>query len=221
MALLSLHPPPSLWRGPSPSPAALRPPPPPETAAPPSPEGPFIPTMADIVAASRRQNMRLEIQTAGPLFRVIGTSMAEGGTELGRAEGILRPWTGGLILHLDSMKMSPATLRIERSIFGLGLFIGGAAVRHGFDSGCRRAELLAINDSDLYHSKVRTELGFLFGEGLGGFSRKGADSWSDSTRGWGSGRCERWTGRLQGIWRTCWCGEEEGRGWRPPLKTSW
>ncbi|CAA7399410.1 unnamed protein product [Spirodela intermedia] len=158
---LSLHLPPSLWRGPSPSPAALRPPPPPSPS--PSPEVPFIPTMADIVAASRRQNMRLELQTAGPLFRVIGTSTAEGGTELGRAEGILRPWTGGLILHLDSMKMSPATLRIERSIFGLGLFIGAAAVRHGFDSGCRRAELLAINDSDLYHSKLvrfYTRMGF-------------------------------------------------------------
>ncbi|KAK7269929.1 hypothetical protein RIF29_22741 [Crotalaria pallida] len=49
---------------------------------------------------------------------------------------------------------------MEKSIFGLGLFIGVVAIRHGYDCGCKTAQLLAINDSDLYHSKVvrlRTE----------------------------------------------------------------
>ncbi|KAK1323406.1 hypothetical protein QJS10_CPA02g00396 [Acorus calamus] len=43
---------------------------------------------------------------------------------------------------------------MKRSIFGLGLFIGAVAVRHGFDCGCTRSELLAIYDSNLYHSKL-------------------------------------------------------------------
>lgn len=43
---------------------------------------------------------------------------------------------------------------MERSIFGIGLFIGAVAIRYGYDCGCRTAELLAINDTDLYHSKV-------------------------------------------------------------------
>uniref|UniRef100_A0A7N0UXU5 Acyl-CoA N-acyltransferase n=1 Tax=Kalanchoe fedtschenkoi TaxID=63787 RepID=A0A7N0UXU5_KALFE len=52
---------------------------------------------------------------------------------------------------------------MEKSIFGIGLFLGAVAIRHGFDSGCRKAELLAINDSDLYHSKLvrfYTRIGF-------------------------------------------------------------
>jgi hypothetical protein len=52
------------------------------------------------------------------------------------------------------MRMSRATLQMERSIFGLGLFLGAVLIRHGFDQGCVRAELLAINDTPLYHSKV-------------------------------------------------------------------
>lgn len=43
---------------------------------------------------------------------------------------------------------------MEKSIFGIGLFIGAVAIRHGYDCGCTTAELLAINDSDLYHSKL-------------------------------------------------------------------
>lgn len=67
----------------------------------------------------------------------------------------MRPWIDGKVLHLDSIKMSKATIGLDnKSIFGLGLFVGAAAVRHGYDCGCTRAELLAINDSDLYHSKV-------------------------------------------------------------------
>lgn len=48
---------------------------------------------------------------------------------------------------------------MERSIFGIGLFIGAVAIRYGYDCGCSTAELLAINDSPLYHSKV---LSFLY-----------------------------------------------------------
>ncbi|KAJ6812946.1 uncharacterized protein M6B38_146420 [Iris pallida] len=119
-----------------------------------------IPTMSDIMDASRAQGVRLQLRTLGPFFRV----EAEGEEEpLGRAEGVIRSWVGGKVLHLDSIRMRKETLGMERSIFGLGLFIGAVAVRHGFDSGCDRAELLAINDSPLYHSKLvrfYTRMGF-------------------------------------------------------------
>ncbi|MQL70240.1 hypothetical protein Taro_002523 [Colocasia esculenta] len=134
-------------------PSRLAPASPPTTSAVPR-SGPFIPTMPDIEEAARAQNLRLELRTLGPFFRVRGLSLDKAGAELGRAEGVVRPWAGGWVLHLDSMRMSRATLGMERSIFGLGLFVGAAAVRHGFDRGCRRAELLAINDTDLYHSKL-------------------------------------------------------------------
>lgn len=139
-------------------------------AAPTSP-GPALPTMADIMAASRAQGLRVRLRTVGPLFRVTAAAARGGGegeeeeaVELGRAEGAVRPWLGGAVLHLDSMRMARASLSVpDRPLFGLGMFLGAVAVRHGFDAGCRRAELLAIDDTPLYHAKLvrfYTRMGF-------------------------------------------------------------
>ncbi|KAF0930579.1 hypothetical protein E2562_033577 [Oryza meyeriana var. granulata] len=140
----------------------------PLTPASPAARAAVLPTMADIMAASRAQGLRVRLSTLGPFFRV--TAARRGGEgeeeeeELGRAQGVVRPWPGGAVLHLDSMRMSRATLRVpDRPLFGLGLFLGAVAVRHGFDAGCKRAELLAINDTPLYHSKLirfYTRMGF-------------------------------------------------------------
>ncbi|KAI6701479.1 hypothetical protein NL676_015803 [Syzygium grande] len=121
-----------------------------------------FPTMTDIISASTAQNLDIELKTLGPFFRITARSM-DTRRELGRAEGLIRVWTGGKILHLDSIRLRRETLGMERSIFGIGLFIGAVAIRHGYECGCGRAELLAINDSDLYHSKLvrfYTRIGF-------------------------------------------------------------
>uniref|UniRef100_A0A8I6Y8M1 Uncharacterized protein n=1 Tax=Hordeum vulgare subsp. vulgare TaxID=112509 RepID=A0A8I6Y8M1_HORVV len=133
--------------------------------SPPTPGTGRLPTMADIMAASRAQGLRMRLSTFGPLFRVTATRVGgDGDVELGRAEGAVRPWPGGAVLHLDSMRMSRATLEVpNRPLFGLGIFLGAVTVRHGFDAGCVRAELLAINDTPLYHKKLvkfYTRMGF-------------------------------------------------------------
>ncbi|KAK3011924.1 hypothetical protein RJ639_010502 [Escallonia herrerae] len=112
-----------------------------------------MPTMYDILDSSKAQKLELRLQTLGPFFRITAKS-SETQNELGRAEGLIRVWLGGKILHLDSIRLRRETLGMEKSIFGIGLFIGAVAIRYGYDCGCRTAELLAINDSDLYHSKV-------------------------------------------------------------------
>ncbi|KAL4383422.1 hypothetical protein GQ457_15G013010 [Hibiscus cannabinus] len=109
--------------------------------------------MSDILASSKAQNLDLQLQTLGPFFRITAKTL-ETNRELGRAEGLIRVWFGGKILHLDSIRLKRETLGMERSIFGIGLFIGAVAIRYGYDCGCNTAELLAINDSDLYHSKL-------------------------------------------------------------------
>ncbi|XWS54680.1 hypothetical protein CRYUN_Cryun10bG0110400 [Craigia yunnanensis] len=111
------------------------------------------PSMSDILAASRAQNLDLQLQILGPFFRVTAKSLVTN-RELGRAEGLTKVWFGGRILHLDSIRLKRETMGMERSIFGIGLFIGAVAIRYGYDCGCKTAELLAINDSDLYHSKL-------------------------------------------------------------------
>ncbi|KAL5855324.1 hypothetical protein ACOSQ4_005126 [Xanthoceras sorbifolium] len=112
-----------------------------------------IPSMADIVAASRAQNLDLRLQTLGPFYRITA-KILETQNELGKAEGLIRVWLGGRILHLDSIRLRRETLGMERSIFGIGLFVGAVAIRYGYECGCTTAELLAINDSDLYHTKL-------------------------------------------------------------------
>ena len=118
-----------------------------------APRGEEFPTMAEILAAGEAQNISLRLQTLGPFFRITAKSL-ESQREIGKAEGLIRVWLRGRILHLDSIRLKRESLGMEKSIFGLGLFIGAVAIRYGYDCGCRTAELLAINDSDLYHSKV-------------------------------------------------------------------
>ncbi|XP_059647890.1 uncharacterized protein LOC132294153 [Cornus florida] len=121
-----------------------------------------FPTMSDIMDASKAQNLHLQLQTIGPFFRITAKSLETQG-ELGRAEGLIRVWLGGRVLHLDSIRLRRETLGMEKSIFGIGVFIGAVAIRYGYDCGCKTAELLAINDTDLYHSKLvrfYTRIGF-------------------------------------------------------------
>ncbi|KAF5951836.1 hypothetical protein HYC85_009780 [Camellia sinensis] len=112
-----------------------------------------IPTMPEVMEASKAQKIHLQLQTLGPFFRITAKSL-ETQNELGRAEGLIRVWFGGRVLHLDSIRLRRETLGMERSIFGIGLFIGAVAIRYGYECGCGSAELLAINDSELYHSKL-------------------------------------------------------------------
>ncbi|GMP38540.1 hypothetical protein CsSME_00009746 [Camellia sinensis var. sinensis] len=112
-----------------------------------------IPTMSEVMEASKAQKIHLQLQTLGPFFRITAKSL-ETQNELGRAEGLIRVWFGGRVLHLDSIRLRRETLGMERSIFGIGLFIGAVAIRYGYECGCGSAELLAINDSELYHSKL-------------------------------------------------------------------
>ncbi|PKU68746.1 hypothetical protein MA16_Dca020080 [Dendrobium catenatum] len=121
-----------------------------------------LPTMPEIIDSSRSQGLCLRLHTLGPFFRVTAEGLT--GTELGKAEGFIHPWFGGKVLHLDSIRMKRETLAMKRSIFGLGLFVGAVAIRHGFDCGCRRAELLAINDTPAFHSRVRRDRNFFRSE---------------------------------------------------------
>lgn len=118
--------------------------------------------MSEIIEASTAQNLDLQLRTFGPFFRITATSLLTN-RDLGRAEGVVRVWFRGKILHLDSMRLQKETLGMEKSLFGIGLFLGAVAIRYGYECGCTAAELLAINDTDLYHSKLvkfYTRLGF-------------------------------------------------------------
>ncbi|XP_041013758.1 uncharacterized protein LOC121256988 isoform X2 [Juglans microcarpa x Juglans regia] len=86
-----------------------------------------LPTMSEILESSKAQNLDLQLQTLGPFFRITAKSL-ETQKELGKAEGLIRVWLRGRILHLDSIRLRRETLGMEKSIFGIGLFIGAVAV---------------------------------------------------------------------------------------------
>ncbi|KAI6701390.1 hypothetical protein NL676_015714 [Syzygium grande] len=73
-----------------------------------------FPTMTDIISASRAQTLDIEPKTLGPFFRTTATSL-DAQKELGRAEGLIRVWTGGKILRLDSIRLRSG---MQRYIFG-------------------------------------------------------------------------------------------------------
>nr|XP_043625232.1 uncharacterized protein LOC122596678 [Erigeron canadensis] len=115
------------------------------------------PSMSDILKSSKSQNLELQLQTTGPFFSVTAKNL-ETNKVLGKAQGMIRIWfknkKAGKILHLDSIKLTRDSLGMDKSIFGIGLFIGAVLTRYGYDCGCQTAELLAINDTDLYHAKL-------------------------------------------------------------------
>eukprot|EP00271_Cylindrocystis_brebissonii_P007356 TRINITY_DN20758_c0_g1_i1.p1 TRINITY_DN20758_c0_g1~~TRINITY_DN20758_c0_g1_i1.p1 ORF type:complete len:339 (+),score=2.30 TRINITY_DN20758_c0_g1_i1:153-1169(+) len=114
---------------------------------------PALPTLDDIVRSAGERKLKIAVTRIGPWFRVEAVN-ADDDKVLGTAECFIRPWFDGTILHLDSMR----TVKIEsgnvRSIFGITLIVGAMAVRIGYENGCKRMELLAINDSTEYHEKL-------------------------------------------------------------------
>lgn len=121
-----------------------------------------LPTMSDILRVAETQNVKLQLKSVGPLFTITATSVVTG-EEVGRANGFITIWFGGKILHLESIRMTLQAFKMQKSIFGMGLLVGAMAIRYGYDCNCIKAELLAINDSELYHSKLvrfYTRMGF-------------------------------------------------------------
>ncbi|KAI5075545.1 hypothetical protein GOP47_0009621 [Adiantum capillus-veneris] len=115
----------------------------------------------DIENAASRQGLSLRLETVGPFFQVrVFNSMSK--EVLGAAQGLVKLWTCGRILHLDSARLNTASLKAKRPIFGIAFLLGAAAVRHGYDQKCVKAELLAIKDTDTYHSKVKYSFLSLF-----------------------------------------------------------
>eukprot|EP00249_Psilotum_nudum_P010445 c22549_g1_i1 orf=55-699(+) len=115
-----------------------------------------FPSIEEIISVAKDRGLNVEAKSFGLSFRVTAKNLE--GTELGRAESFVVPWTDGWILHLEYVRMTPlSTKSTERPVLGIAFLLGAVAIRHGYDCNCTKAELLAINDCDTYHSKARHE----------------------------------------------------------------
>eukprot|EP00850_Spirogloea_muscicola_P005084 SM000023S07540 [mRNA] locus=s23:26248:27253:- [translate_table: standard] len=114
-----------------------------------------LPTAADVAAAALERGVSLGLRTTGPFFAITAAEAAPGGAVLGEARGVVRLWTRGWLLHLDSVRMTRSySSSSARRLLGVAALMGGLALCHGRERGCRTAELLAIHDTDEYHAKL-------------------------------------------------------------------
>mmetsp|Transcript_8005 Transcript_8005/g.13878 ORF Transcript_8005/g.13878 Transcript_8005/m.13878 type:complete len:278 (+) Transcript_8005:168-1001(+) len=141
-------------------------------------------TVDQIQKAAVARGLTISLNLFGPFFRVVcrvnssdgdvhprpevNDDASDDATIIGIGTGFTAPFFG--ILHLDELRVYNSRIkslqldsRTTKSPFGVGLLVGAAAVRHGYDTGCRKAELLAINDNTQWHAKLvryYTRLGF-------------------------------------------------------------
>eukprot|EP00878_Enallax_costatus_P035256 GHUV01039270.1.p1 GENE.GHUV01039270.1~~GHUV01039270.1.p1 ORF type:complete len:135 (+),score=24.16 GHUV01039270.1:503-907(+) len=63
-------------------------------------------------------------------------------------------------MHCDTLQVFTRGMRgdkgdrIRRNPLGLGLLLGGAVFSYGRHCGCKKAEILAINDDDEWHERL-------------------------------------------------------------------
>jgi hypothetical protein len=102
--------------------------------------------------------MHLSLKTLGPFYRIVCRDQTSDGPILAVTTGFVAPLVG--LMHCDTLqiftqgKKGEQGMRVRGGILGLGLLIGGATFAHGLSRGCRKAEILAINDDDAWHERL-------------------------------------------------------------------
>jgi len=107
--------------------------------------------------ASQVYKTNLTLSTLGPGYRVVARSLDNPSVIYGYCSGFVRP--AGDILHIDALQVfnNTQTFQGKQGLSSAGKFgwmIGCAAVRHGFDKGCSKCEVLAIDDAPSQHRRL-------------------------------------------------------------------
>ena len=138
-------------------------------------------TMEEIEAAANARGLTLESRRFGPAFKMIARRLrrdegeADGGGAGGLAsertddadadedivathEGFFAPPPFG-ILHMDSMRVynsrvTTAEKDTMRSTFGIAILLGTMSLLAASEMGCKKCELLAIDDGNEYAAKL-------------------------------------------------------------------
>ena len=122
-------------------------------------------TQQELRAAAADRGLALELSVVGPAVGVTCRKAGGSGGEqdvVAELEGFVVPPVGPFrgLLHLDSLRVYNSRLRgvggpAARTVFGVGLLTGAAAVVHAAAAvGCERAELLAILDDEEQHRRL-------------------------------------------------------------------
>jgi hypothetical protein len=134
--------------------------------------------MEEIEAAANARGLTLESTRFGPAFKMIARRLRR---DEGDAGGLAREWTDDPdadedivathegffapppfgILHMDSMRVynsrvTTAEKDTMRSTFGIAILLGTMSLLVASEMGCKKCELLAIDDGNEYAGQVRS-----------------------------------------------------------------
>ena len=125
-------------------------------------------TREEIAMAAKNRGLALDTKTFGPFFKITARRLPTGSGELlekcdaeviGEHDGFIAPPPFG-ILHMDSMRIYNSRVRGEderramRSLFGISILLGTSSALMAHEAGCRKMELLAIDDGNEYAKKL-------------------------------------------------------------------
>ena len=121
-------------------------------------------TREEIERAANARGLTLETKFYGPVFKISARRMGAGRAEGEEADvvathdGFVAPPPFG-ILHMDSMrvynsKVSESERGKMRSTFGIAILLGTMSLLEGAEAGCKKCELLAIDDGNGYAEKL-------------------------------------------------------------------
>lgn len=125
---------------------------------PPGTSAPALVTQAEVAAAARRRGLHLSASELGPFYRIVCRERDEDGPIVGLTTGFVAPAFG--LMHCDTLQVftrgrrGEDGQRVRGGLLGLGLLLGGATFSFGLAKGCRKAEILAINDDDGWHERL-------------------------------------------------------------------
>ncbi|KAK9814282.1 hypothetical protein WJX72_003355 [[Myrmecia] bisecta] len=118
---------------------------------------PPVPSFQQVREAAAARGVHVTARSLGPFYRVVCRQGSEAGTILGLSSGFTVPPLR--LMHCDSMQIFGKRLRHAEGVqasglFGLGTIMVAAVFSFGYDCGCCKAELLAINDEDRQHKRL-------------------------------------------------------------------
>ncbi|KAL4451281.1 hypothetical protein ABPG77_009353 [Micractinium sp. CCAP 211/92] len=140
-------------------------------------------TFAEVQEIARERGLEISVKTLGPAYRIVcrdttdrqpdrrrASSMERAAAEAGEGVGgtgrVLAVTSGFLVppplglMHCDTLQVFTRGQRGEEGArtrggaLGLGLLMGAATFSFGVERGCRKAEILAINDDDAWHDRL-------------------------------------------------------------------
>lgn len=136
--------------------------------------GPPPVTRDELAAAAKARGLVLETAVFGPFFKITARRAGSPSTSsdnvfdagqntdmdiIGEHDGFIAPPPFG-ILHMDSMRIYNSRVRGDdekstmRSTFGLSILLGATSSLMAHEAGCRKVELLSIDDGNEYAPKL-------------------------------------------------------------------